>query len=72
MIIECERTFSKMNLIKTELRNQLTIDPLNYLMFISHHAPKNLKDFNPIPEYNYGNHKSSKDLLMNNNNVLSI
>ena len=34
-IVSCEITFSRMNIIKTKLRNNLTIPSLNYLMRIS-------------------------------------
>jgi hypothetical protein len=37
--VECERNFSKMNLIKTEVRNQLDAETLGALMNISINGP---------------------------------
>ena len=47
--INVKRVFSKMNLIKTDLRNRLATGTLNDLVFISYHGPKNIKDFDPQP-----------------------
>jgi hypothetical protein len=49
---ECERGFSQMKLIKTELRNSLTDDSLRILMTIKHHGPS-LEDFNADRAINY-------------------
>lgn len=43
--MECERSFSKMNIIKNKLRNQLSNEKLNDLMLISLHG-QDIKDFN--------------------------
>ena len=50
--VECERSFSKMNIIKTELRNGLYNDTLNDLMLIPILGPSNLEDFDPHPMIN--------------------
>ena len=46
--VECERGFSKQNLIKTRLRCSLTIENLEHLMQISINSPR-LEDFDPLP-----------------------
>ena len=46
--VECERGFSKQNLIKTRLRCSLTIESLERLMRISINGPR-LEDFDPLP-----------------------
>lgn len=38
--VECERGFSKMNKVKTKLRNQLSLGSLNLAMFVSMNTPK--------------------------------
>ena len=47
--VGCERSFSKMNLVKKELRNGLNNDTLDYLMFISINEPDEIKNFDPNP-----------------------
>lgn len=45
---ECERGFSRMNLICTPLRSQLTVDHMSSLLFISTAGPP-LEEWNPLP-----------------------
>ncbi|KAJ8321756.1 hypothetical protein KUTeg_000227 [Tegillarca granosa] len=44
--VDCERGFSKQNIIKTDLRNSLKISTLENLMRISIKGPSNSADFN--------------------------
>jgi len=45
--MECERKFSKMNLIKTSLRNSFENDTLDDLMLISIYGPDDIINFDP-------------------------
>jgi len=47
--VECERTFSTMNLIMTSNRNCLENDTLEDLILISVYGPDDLENFDPIP-----------------------
>jgi len=47
--VECERTFSAMNLIMTPLRNCLLTDTLDDLLLISVHGPEDISEFDPKP-----------------------
>lgn len=44
---ECERGFSLMNRLKTDVRNRMGMAQLNDIMFICLHGPKSVTDFNP-------------------------
>ena len=48
--VECERGFSKQNVIKTRLRCRLTIERLEQLMRVSLNGPR-LEEFDPLPIY---------------------
>ena len=45
---ECERGFSQMNLVATNLRNKLLVENISSLMFIKLTCPP-LKNWNPSP-----------------------
>jgi len=47
--MECERTFSAMNLIMSSLRNCLENDTLEDLMLISVYGPDDIRKFDPLP-----------------------
>ena len=48
--VECERGFSKQNIIKTQLRCRLTIESLEQLMRVSLNGPR-LEELDPLPIY---------------------
>ncbi|XP_071116792.1 zinc finger protein 862-like [Haliotis cracherodii] len=69
--VECERGFSKQNLIKTRLRCSLTTETLDRLMRISICGPR-LKDFDPRPTLRRWKGRRHRHLYSGNESIAKI